>query len=74
MDLFKSMDNDKLVDGKYYGKVIRRDEFAGFILTETIYSPGVVLPKHSHRNAYFCLILRGNYTEIIVGKRANVVR
>ena len=32
-------------------------------MTERFYSPFFKTPKHSHENALFCLVLKGNYTE-----------
>lgn len=36
---------------------------AGFTLTETAYAPSLQLPKHCHQSAYFCLVLKGRFTE-----------
>lgn len=53
----------KLSCGHYFGEVVRSRHVAGLILTETRYAPGVQLPRHSHEDAYFCLVRRGSYTE-----------
>jgi AraC family transcriptional regulator len=46
-----------------YGAVVRNSLVAGFTLTETIYTPSLQLPKHSHQLAYFCFVLQGSFTE-----------
>jgi AraC family transcriptional regulator len=33
-------------------------------LTERAYLPGLILPKHSHEQAYFCFVLGGSFTEV----------
>ena len=43
-----------------YGKTLRRREVAGFLLAETAYSPGLMLPRHSHELAGFCFVLKGS--------------
>ncbi len=57
----------KLPCGHYYGRVARCRDVAGLILTETVYPAGVV-PRHSHENAYFCLVRAGAYTERFGGR------
>ena len=46
-----------------YGTVLRSRMVAGFTLTETAYTPGLQLPKHSHQSAYLCFVLQGSFTE-----------
>src|SRR5712692_9298376 len=46
-----------------YGTVLRSRVVAEFTLTETAYTPGLQLPKHSHQSAYFCFVLQGSFTE-----------
>src|SRR5438876_6649352 len=46
-----------------YGTVLRSSAVAEFTLTETAYTPGLQLPKHSHQSAYFCFVLQGSFTE-----------
>jgi AraC family transcriptional regulator len=58
----------RLRDGNYYGQLVRRDEVAGFILTETVYRAGAQIPSHAHANAYFCVVLQGAYTEAYNGR------
>ncbi len=49
--------------GSFFGKQQRRQQVGEFILTDSIYEPGLRLPKHLHELAYFCIVLRGAYTE-----------
>lgn len=53
----------RLPRGHYCGQVIKRREASGFILTETAYSPGARLPKHSHEHGYICFVRQGGYVE-----------
>jgi AraC family transcriptional regulator len=54
----------KLPCGHFYGQVLQSRSVAGLTLTETAYRPHTRLPRHSHENAYFCLVRRGTYTEV----------
>jgi AraC family transcriptional regulator len=49
---------------KHNGEIINSQLIAGFHLTETAYTPRVKVPKHFHRHACVCLVLRGEYTEL----------
>jgi AraC family transcriptional regulator len=49
--------------GLFFGKQQRRKHVGEFILTDSIYEPHLTLPKHVHELAYFCIVLRGAYTE-----------
>ena len=53
----------KLLSGRWYGNTLNKDSVAGLTLTETLYGPNLKLPQHSHEQAYFCLVLKGAYTE-----------
>jgi len=53
----------KLLSGLWYGDTLNKDSVAGLTLTETVYSSNLKLPQHSHEQAYFCLVLKGAYTE-----------
>lgn len=53
----------KLPRGHFCGQVIKSREVAGFTLTETAYSPGAKLPKHSHEHGYICFVRQGEYLE-----------
>ena len=46
-----------------YGEVVNRYEDSALILSESIYLPETIIHQHSHRYAYFCILLRGTYTE-----------
>jgi AraC family transcriptional regulator len=54
----------KLPRGKFYGQPLMRKDVAGLILTETIYAPELIIDEHCHESAFFCLILKGTYTEV----------
>jgi AraC family transcriptional regulator len=45
------------------GNVLDSQTVAGICLTETAYAAKLIVPKHSHRHACFCLVLQGIYTE-----------
>lgn len=52
-----------LPEGTFYGAERARRQIDGLLLTETAYRPGEVLPRHDHARAYFCLVLRGGFSE-----------
>jgi len=53
----------KFIPGTFPTKVISSREVAGFVLTETCYTPHQKLPRHSHECANFIIVLRGTFTE-----------
>lgn len=53
----------KLSHGCLYGDVVVKTLIAGLTLTETSYAPDLKLPKHTHEQAYFCLVLEGSFAE-----------
>ncbi len=53
----------KMLSGRWYGDTLNKDNVAGLTLTETLYRSNLKLPQHSHEQAYFCLVLKGAYTE-----------
>jgi AraC family transcriptional regulator len=53
----------KLLSGRWYGDTLSKNSVAGLTLTETVYHSNLKLPQHSHEQAYFCLVLKGTYTE-----------
>jgi AraC family transcriptional regulator len=53
----------KLPGGCYLGEVVVKRRFDGLILTETQHHKSNWLPVHSHQNAYFCFVRRGEYSE-----------
>lgn len=55
--------------GFFYGNTSKTVLSADFRLTETVYTPTVKLPVHSHETAYFCFVLEGNFTEFY-GRRS----
>jgi AraC family transcriptional regulator len=59
----REMRDRQLVNGHYYGELVKRCDVAGLILTETFYSAGALVPNHSHASAYFCVVLQGAYCE-----------
>jgi AraC family transcriptional regulator len=50
--------------GHLYGKMLRRNEAAGFVLLESAYAPGLKVPLHSHEHAGFCFVLQGKFERI----------
>src|SRR6266705_1801174 len=55
--------SDSLQTGKFYGKMQRRLELGGVVLTEVSHACGRKLPCHTHESAYFGLLLAGSYAE-----------
>lgn len=53
----------QLPPGSYYGQTLRSRKVASFELSERIYSPGYQTPKHTHKQALFCFVMEGWYTE-----------
>lgn len=53
----------KLPYGCSTAKILRRRTCAGFVLTETLYTPHLKLPAHVHEHACFSFVLRGGFTE-----------
>lgn len=54
---------DERVYRRYHGRFLSSRLVKGLALAEAVYTPGLELPKHSHRHGGFCLILQGGYTE-----------
>jgi AraC family transcriptional regulator len=52
-----------LPHGRFYGQTQIENKLPGLVLTETLYPPRLLVPQHSHQNAYFCFVLSGSYTE-----------
>jgi len=46
-----------------YGNIVKSKIISGLKLTETAYNSGLQLSAHSHNFAYFCFVLRGNFSE-----------
>lgn len=57
-----------LPPGIYYGETLRSRKMDSFEVSERVYSPGYQTPKHTHKQALFCFVLQGSYTETYGGK------
>lgn len=53
----------QLPPGKYYGETLRLRKMASFELSERVYSPWYQTPQHTHKQALFCYVMQGQYTE-----------
>ena len=53
----------KLISGQFPTRIISSREVAGFVLTETTYSPNQRLSKHCHEHVNFVIVVRGGFTE-----------
>lgn len=53
----------QLLPGRHYGETLRTRRVASFELSERVYSPGYQTPKHTHKQALFCFVMQGHYTE-----------
>ncbi|NIP79758.1 MAG: helix-turn-helix domain-containing protein [Gemmatimonadetes bacterium] len=62
------MTSSTLDNGRFYGGVRQERHVAGLTLAETGYGPGFVVPPHDHRQPFFCLGLRGTFTERMEGR------
>lgn len=58
----------QLLPGKYYGETLRTRRVSSFELSERVYSPGYQTPKHTHKQALFCFVMQGHYTELYGSK------
>jgi AraC family transcriptional regulator len=58
----------QLPAGSYYGDTLRCRKVANFELSERVYSPRYQTPEHTHKQALFCYVMHGNYTEMYGGK------
>lgn len=56
---------EKLPEGRFFGRTLKRWSVAGFLLTETAYPAGAAVPRHAHRSAYLCHVRRGQYVETL---------
>lgn len=54
----------RLSEGNFFGQTIESRSVAGLVFRESLYSPNLTLPKHTHERAYFCFVLRGSYDEM----------
>jgi AraC family transcriptional regulator len=62
------MSASRLQPGVFFGKTLQSCAVAGLTLTESYYSPGLVLPAHAHDYAFFCVVIDGSYTETANGR------
>jgi len=46
-----------------HGSISRHRHAGALTLSEATYPAGLTLPQHAHEHGYFCLVLRGGYTE-----------
>jgi len=53
----------KLPYGCSAAKILQSREVAGFVLTDTLYTPHLKLPEHAHERACFSFVLQGGFTE-----------
>ena len=58
----------QLLPGRYYGETLRSRRISSFELSERVYSPGYHTPQHTHKQALFCFVMQGHYTENYEGK------
>ncbi len=59
----------RLLDsGRYLGRAVSRLRAPGLHLNLSSYRQGQILATHAHRNAHFCLVMDGAYTERIEGR------
>ena len=54
----------KLAAGKFYGQTLRSLEVAGFTFAESVYSPNLEIPVHTHANAFLYFVIEGGYEEV----------
>ena len=55
--------------GEFHGERSHRREVSGFSLVESAYAPGAFIPTHSHENAFFSFVVRGDSFEETSGGR-----
>jgi AraC family transcriptional regulator len=58
----------QLPPGSLYGETLRNHKVSSFDLSERAYPARFRTPEHSHKQALFCFVVQGNYTEIYGGK------
>jgi AraC family transcriptional regulator len=59
---------EALSPGQFFGEVVGRYRASGVVLSELRHARRRVFPSHSHRLAYFCLLLSGRYEERVAGR------
>jgi AraC family transcriptional regulator len=58
----------QLPPGSLYGETLRSHKVSSFELSERVYPARFKTPKHSHKQALFCYVVQGDYTETYGGK------
>jgi AraC family transcriptional regulator len=53
----------QLPPGRLYGETLKSRKIANFELSERCYPPHFKTPRHSHKQALFCFVVDGCYTE-----------
>jgi AraC family transcriptional regulator len=53
----------QLPPGSLYGETLRSHKVSSFELSERVYPARFRTPRHSHKQALFCYVVQGNYTE-----------
>jgi AraC family transcriptional regulator len=53
----------QLPPGSLYGETLRSHKVSSFDLSERVYPARFRTPRHSHKQALFCYVVQGNYTE-----------
>ena len=61
--LSKPRADSKVDSGCSRANLVRFREVAGLSVTEATHPPGLQVPRHSHEEAHFCLLLQGRYEE-----------
>ena len=52
-----------LPNGYHAATILRKQKVGNFILTEKVYAPKLKLPKHTHEQACFSLVMQGSFEE-----------
>jgi AraC family transcriptional regulator len=52
-----------------YGTLLRMKRISELLLWETAYPPHLTIPRHTHENGYFDLLLQGSYSETTTKER-----
>jgi len=63
----------QLAPGRLYGETLKSQKVASFELSERHYPPRFKTPRHSHKQALFCFVMQGGYTETY-GKKTRECR
>jgi len=53
----------QLPPGSLYGETLRSRKVSSFELSERVYPARFRTPRHSHKQALFCFVVQGDYTE-----------